>query len=107
MKFKVELARLVRETRVVVVDCDSEEDLNSRLDEVYDKDDDLGTWDEDAMWGCSAGTHTVIGECPAEHEHLYPKTITLDEQEPDSSPTIEYREPVQTFPPTYKPLFIR
>jgi hypothetical protein len=61
MKFKVELARLVRETRVVVVEAASEDDLCMRLGEVYRLDDDLGFWEEDAMLGADEGTHSIIG----------------------------------------------
>lgn len=62
MKFKVELARLVRETRVVVVEAESKEELWKQLSEVYDKDDDAGDWTPDNEWGCEPGTHTIIGE---------------------------------------------
>lgn len=74
MRFKVELGRLVRETRTIVVECASEEELTERLAEVYEKDDDLGVWDEDAQWGCEEGTHTVIG--PDDGIGLY-HTVTL------------------------------
>ena len=78
MKFKVELARLVRETRVVVVEATTQEELQERLSEVYDLDDDLGEWKDDVEWGCDEGTHTIIGTDNSEGEcHL----ITLPKEE--------------------------
>ena len=66
MKFKVELSRLVRQTKIVNVECDSQEDLKHRLSEVYELEDDLDLsiygWYDDPDWGCKEGTHYILGE---------------------------------------------
>ena len=55
-KFKIHLARLVRETAYVIVEAESEDDID--VGDVYDnyEDDD---WEPDLAWGCDAGTHSI------------------------------------------------
>ena len=62
-KFYVEVAMLVRETRVVVVEAPDEETLERHLSDVYEvAAEALGDWVSDAEWGCEEGTHTIVGE---------------------------------------------
>ena len=66
MKFYVEVAMLVRETRVVVVEAPDKETLERKLGDVYEVAcEHLGDWQSDADWGCEEGTHTIIGEVDA------------------------------------------
>jgi hypothetical protein len=65
MKYKVELARLVRQVRLVEVEAESAADID--LKELYEKDDGMEMdedhidgWEMDADWGCEEGTHVVL-----------------------------------------------
>jgi hypothetical protein len=78
MKFKVELARLVREVKTVVVEAPSFEELDSRLEEVYDAEDGL-SWEPDSDWGCDMGTHQIL--CPLTDE----EGVTVDYVLPPSN----------------------
>ena len=61
MYFKVELARLIREIRTVVVEAKNEDELGERLSDVYNNDQEIGGWEEDTEWGVEEGTHDIIG----------------------------------------------
>ena len=68
-KFAVEIAQLVRQTATVIVDAESQEELQNRLGEVYaDVDDDRLEWKLDGMWGADEGTHTIIGPTKEDSE---------------------------------------
>ncbi len=64
----VTLARLVRETRTVVVEVQGQLDLHNeglqdRLTaKLWDSDDVDEDWDVDVEWGCEPGTHSVSVE---------------------------------------------
>jgi hypothetical protein len=64
--FTVTLGRLVREQLTITVEADSREDLEAKLNEVYEKAGDAhdGEWDTDYEWGADEGTHTVDEEVP-------------------------------------------
>ena len=58
-KFKVMLARLSRETRIVEVYADSKESIDLR--DVYsEKGADEEGWEADVDWGVEEGTHVVL-----------------------------------------------
>ena len=59
-KFRIELARLERFTKVVEVEAEDEDSLD--LKEIYFEDDDEGDWESDVAYGCEEGTHRVLGE---------------------------------------------
>lgn len=58
-KFRVTLSRMVREQVDVIVEAESEEDIN--LKEVYCNYEDED-WEPDADWGCEPGAHIIEGE---------------------------------------------
>ena len=62
-KFTIQLGRIVRETRTLVVDAPSRMELENRLSEVYhDADIDDG-WEDDNEWGCNeSDSHAVVCE---------------------------------------------
>ncbi len=56
-KFTVTLARMVREQVDVIVEAESEDDID--LKKVYY--DYIGNdWEPDVEWGCDPGTHTIV-----------------------------------------------
>lgn len=65
--FRVEIARLVRETQVIVVEAPSEEYLQDHLSLVYEKHDEenpAALWSPDLEWldiGAIQGTHQLMG----------------------------------------------
>ena len=67
-KFRVQLARLVRETKTIVVEAESAEQIN--LGKLYEEDESgsrtpdgiESDWECDAEWGCDEATHTILGE---------------------------------------------
>ncbi len=61
-KFKVTLARLLRQTVTLIVEAESEADID--LKEIYCEHDEEN-WEDDISWGCEPGTHTVVGEVDA------------------------------------------
>jgi hypothetical protein len=58
-KFRVTLSRMIREQVDVIVEAESEDDID--LNEVYCNYEDED-WEIDADWGCEAGMHTVEEE---------------------------------------------
>jgi len=70
-KFNVQLARIVRETALVVVEAPSREELDVRLAEAYEACSEDLEWEPDVCWGCEEGTHMIVDgmanpETPAE-----------------------------------------
>ena len=57
-KFTVTLARLFRQTASVIVEAESEDDID--LSEVYFEHEEEN-WEDDMTW-CEPGTHTIDGE---------------------------------------------
>jgi len=64
MKYAVEIARLVRETQVVLVEADTPEGALEIVYEGAEGSEFDDRWEADAMWGCEEGTHSVIGPAP-------------------------------------------
>ena len=55
-KFNVTFARLVRETKTIEVEAETEGEINTEA--LYEEDD--GTdFEPDMEWGCEEGTHHV------------------------------------------------
>jgi hypothetical protein len=60
-KFKIELARLVRQVAVVEVERD-EEPEDYELSEVFEEYEGDAEWTDDFEWGSDEGTHRIIEE---------------------------------------------
>ncbi len=56
MKFRVTLARLVRETKTIEIEAPTEADID--LEDLYEQDDGTG-FEPDYDWGADEGTHHV------------------------------------------------
>ena len=68
MIFRVELARMSREIKTVVVEASSLEELNVRLEDVYSNEKLMNKeWEPDIISFSREGSHTIIGEV----EHGY------------------------------------
>jgi hypothetical protein len=82
-KFYVQIAQLIRETAMVVVDAPSRDELECRLEEVYDEADGsyYPEWQGDDWWGAEKGMHQVIREAPANAHVDY--VLDGDEDEED------------------------
>lgn len=59
-KYIVELAQLVRETAVIVVEAPSRAFLEKHLNDVYAEEQGESEWEMDANWGTEEGTHRVV-----------------------------------------------
>lgn len=62
--FRVEIARLVRETQVIVVEAPDQEYLEDHIHDVYDTYEENGVdelWTPDMDFSPMEGTHYVIG----------------------------------------------
>jgi hypothetical protein len=62
--FRVEIARLVRETQIIIVEAPDKAYLEDHIRDVYDtyEDKDVGgLWTPDLDWGSAEGTHYVMG----------------------------------------------
>lgn len=59
-KFRVTLGRLVREQKEVIVEAESEDDID--LHDAYENADDEKGWEPDVEFGCAEGSHDVVGE---------------------------------------------
>jgi hypothetical protein len=64
--FRVQLARLVRQTADVIVQADKQGVVEDCLREIYDEFDGDDAWEDDETWGCEPGEHAVLGEEEAE-----------------------------------------
>jgi len=62
-KFYVEMAQLVRQVKIIVVEAPSIDDLDEDvLSTVYEKyEDDGRNWKMDDSWGSEEGSHSVVG----------------------------------------------
>jgi hypothetical protein len=61
-KFLVQIARLSRQTKTIVVEAPTKKFLEDRLSDVYDlysDVDDDDNWFDDWEWGTEQGTHHV------------------------------------------------
>lgn len=75
-KFKVELSRVIRETKVVVVEAKSAAWLKQRLTEVYQQDTKSYSWEPDWVEDFSSGcqedveAHTILGTIEETDPHF-------------------------------------
>lgn len=67
-KFAVSLAQLVRQTAVVIVEAESESELQENLSDVYSEEGDEANWGLDPTWGAEEGTHCIISRLKAPGE---------------------------------------
>lgn len=60
MKYRVQLARLVRQTKDVTIELADGADPDDAAREAYEDDEGMD-WDDDCEWGADEGTHALIG----------------------------------------------
>lgn len=80
-KFRVRLAQLERWVADVVVEAPSREELEDRLNEVWDEEGGSADWRVDDTWGVDEGTHEVLGEAPQDAQADF--TLGSEDEEED------------------------